>query len=208
MSADFDKNATELLARCARHCCICRRFRPTKLQVHHILPREDGGTDEPENLIAVCLTCHSDVHTHRPFCRRFTPLEQQIARDEVIRLISNGLLVPAEDEELDLPLIASTASEQNGVQFSALAIEILIAASESEHGDIIFSKHLGGASFNAGTISIHLDYGRGMAKYEAAMQELEDAGLVKSIDGGEGCWDLTHRGFCTADELAALAASK
>ena len=43
----------ELMAKCARHCCICRRFRPLHLIVHHIVERNDGGTDEPGNLIVI-----------------------------------------------------------------------------------------------------------------------------------------------------------
>lgn len=33
------------------------------LEIHHIRSREDGGGDEPENLILVCSTCHSRI-TH------------------------------------------------------------------------------------------------------------------------------------------------
>lgn len=31
------------------------------LSVHHILPRSDGGSDLPQNLITLCNTCHDEV---------------------------------------------------------------------------------------------------------------------------------------------------
>ena len=40
-----------MMVRCGRRCCICRRFRPTKLQVHHIVERSQGGSDDEDNLI-------------------------------------------------------------------------------------------------------------------------------------------------------------
>lgn len=32
-----------MMVRCGRRCCIYRRFRPTKLQAHHIIERNEGG---------------------------------------------------------------------------------------------------------------------------------------------------------------------
>ena len=32
--------------------------------VHHIRRRSQGGTDEPANLLAVCVHCHHMIHTN------------------------------------------------------------------------------------------------------------------------------------------------
>src|SRR5437868_14047629 len=82
----------EVLAKCGRHCCICRRFRPTQLQVHHITEKSEGGGDELDNLIAICVSCHSDVHTNTKLSRRFTARELKLHREEVFRLVSEGKL--------------------------------------------------------------------------------------------------------------------
>lgn len=29
-----------------------------KIQCHHIVPRRDGGTDDPANLVTLCMSCH------------------------------------------------------------------------------------------------------------------------------------------------------
>jgi hypothetical protein len=58
----FDKRETEqLLAECGRRCCICGRLH--QVQVHHITPKEKGGTDDIENGIPLCPNCHDEVHT-------------------------------------------------------------------------------------------------------------------------------------------------
>ncbi len=201
-----DEVAAEVLSRCGRHCCICRRFRPMHLQVHHIIPESAGGTDARDNLIALCLTCHSDVHTKRPFTRRFTSDELKQHRDQVIRLVSEGKLVPPEEPVTSISEIVKAIAEIEHTELSSLAIEILVRAGE-EDGDILFSRHLGGVSFKAGELSKEVSYGREAASYEAALQELKEARLVKSR-GVQGCHEVTHIGYLTADELMAGAANQ
>jgi len=41
----------------------CRNCgKPHDLHVHHIVERAHGGSNDPENLITLCRTCHSSVH--------------------------------------------------------------------------------------------------------------------------------------------------
>ena len=39
-------------------CEWCGEKDPTVLEVHHIKPIEEGGTDTPSNLIVLCAKCH------------------------------------------------------------------------------------------------------------------------------------------------------
>ena len=72
----FDrKEVSSLLARCHRRCCICHRFCGVKMETDHIVPRDDGGVDEIENAIPVCLECHAEIHCYNdkhPRGRKFT----------------------------------------------------------------------------------------------------------------------------------------
>ncbi len=43
--------------RCCVRNCTCR----INLEVHHIVPRSQGGLDEPENLITLCRKHHNQV---------------------------------------------------------------------------------------------------------------------------------------------------
>lgn len=48
-------------------CEICRRegrLTPAKI-VHHITPLSEGGTNDEENLMALCSSCHSKLHATR-----------------------------------------------------------------------------------------------------------------------------------------------
>ena len=40
-------------------CCA----RDTKLDVHHVIPVEEGGTDDQDNLVCLCRHCHQTIHT-------------------------------------------------------------------------------------------------------------------------------------------------
>ena len=41
----------------------CRKCRSrTRLEVHHIVQRKDGGSDRPDNLVTLCHDCHAALH--------------------------------------------------------------------------------------------------------------------------------------------------
>lgn len=45
-------------------CQYCKgRHKDSKLEVHHIIPRSQNGSDEESNLITLCHTCHKDLHS-------------------------------------------------------------------------------------------------------------------------------------------------
>jgi hypothetical protein len=50
----------DLLARTGRMCAVCQRRHG--VQVHHIVPVSEGGSDDPGNAIPLCPNCHSEVH--------------------------------------------------------------------------------------------------------------------------------------------------
>ncbi len=50
----------DLLARTGRMCAVCNRLHG--VQVHHIVPRHQGGSDDLSNAIPLCPNCHDEVH--------------------------------------------------------------------------------------------------------------------------------------------------
>jgi len=59
---EFDPEQIEaLLADCGRRCCICGVLH--RVQVHHIKPKNQGGTNEIDNGIPLCPNCHDEVHS-------------------------------------------------------------------------------------------------------------------------------------------------
>jgi 5-methylcytosine-specific restriction endonuclease McrA len=54
-----------LLARTGRMCAVCNRLHG--VQVHHIVMRSEGGSDDESNAIPLCPNCHDEVHAqHAP----------------------------------------------------------------------------------------------------------------------------------------------
>jgi hypothetical protein len=50
----------QLLADTGRRCCVCGKLHG--IQVHHIVPKEKGGSDDIDNAITLCPNCHDEVH--------------------------------------------------------------------------------------------------------------------------------------------------
>lgn len=87
------KVAEDLLVQAARCCCLCRQYKGTKIEVHHIAQQADGGSDEPENGIPLCFDCHAEVesyNTKHPRGRKFQPSELKRLRDEWFGLVASG----------------------------------------------------------------------------------------------------------------------
>ncbi|MCJ8172540.1 HNH endonuclease [Clostridium botulinum] len=129
-----DDIAAEVLSRSARHCCICRNFLPLKIQVHHIIEQSDGGTDGIDNLIPVCIDCHSAIHTKTYMTRNFSPKELKKSRDSVYEMVSSGKL-PAtkpltrnEIETISSTLAESLREKDSEQSLSNEAMEILTMA--------------------------------------------------------------------------------
>ena len=63
----FSKQVKEnALVQAARHCCVCRRYTGVNIEVHHIVPRIDGGNDDIDNAIALCFDCHASAGHYNP----------------------------------------------------------------------------------------------------------------------------------------------
>ena len=57
----FGSTKAQVLHRDGYKCQNCGKVK-CKLEVHHIIFRSNGGSDEPENLITLCNDCHYKVH--------------------------------------------------------------------------------------------------------------------------------------------------
>ncbi len=197
----------ELMAKCGRRCCICRRFKPLHLQVHHIVERADGGTDDPGNLIVICLTCHSDVHSNPKLTRRFTPEELSQHRNALFESVADGRLSQGSREAPDvdtliqtivsgLPTQASPSLELRHM-LSPDAVEKLLIAVEGT-GTIYDDSEC----FDSGTTAADV---REMSRSKAALDELEEHELAAYVSGV--MYRPTHAGFLLADEILAAGTS-
>lgn len=60
----FENTKAMVLNRDNYTCQYCKgKHKDSKLEVHHIVFRSQGGSDEASNLITLCHTCHKDLHS-------------------------------------------------------------------------------------------------------------------------------------------------
>ena len=89
----FSQNvANKALVKCGRHCCICKRFVGSKIELHHIKPRAEGGSDELDNCIPLCFECHAEVGSYNPNHpkgKKYTESELKGHRDRWYELYVN-----------------------------------------------------------------------------------------------------------------------
>lgn len=68
-----------------RCCCICQEFQGRYIEVHHIVPVAEGGSNELDNAITLCLKCHGEVghfNPKHPIGNKYTVNELRRLRDE------------------------------------------------------------------------------------------------------------------------------
>ena len=59
----FENTKAMVLNRDNYTCQCCKgKHKDSKLEVHHIVFRSQGGSDDESNLIVLCHTCHSNLH--------------------------------------------------------------------------------------------------------------------------------------------------
>lgn len=73
-----------LLLWCDRRCCLCKKGCDLLIEVHHIEPEAEGGSNDEDNAIPLCFDCHAKVHMKtRPIGTMFKPNELKKRRDQV-----------------------------------------------------------------------------------------------------------------------------
>ena len=77
MQYGFENTKAYVRNRDNYQCQICKKYvgnQPN--EVHHIVLKSDGGSDRPENLILLCLNCHTNVHAGKVTCSKSTSVNK------------------------------------------------------------------------------------------------------------------------------------
>jgi len=85
--------AEKALVASGRHCCLCRQFKGSKVETHHIVQPSDGGDNSFDNCIPLCFDCHADVKSYNkkhPKGRKFSPSELKSHRDTWYKIWENS----------------------------------------------------------------------------------------------------------------------
>lgn len=104
MAGILGANKVEVLKLCKRHCALCERYVGMKMEVHHIIQKRNGGSDDIDNLIPLCFDCHAEVGSYNknhPKGNKYSPEELKYRRDSVYEKVKEGAL----------PIIKQSASD-------------------------------------------------------------------------------------------------
>jgi hypothetical protein len=166
-----------------------------------------------DNLIAICVSCHCDVHTNTKLTRRFTEKELKLHRDNVCQLVADGKLPSGGDVDDTLASVSASTvrilvgqfpvQQVDSPQLLPEAVEILLAA-VAENTPINFVRFDGGMGVLVGgrEFGDPLDL-RSTAKYRHAVDQLRSNDLV---DGDHELLYVTYRGFLVADDILSAGA--
>jgi hypothetical protein len=79
---DFYNIKAFVLHRDSHSCQKCfGKKKYEKLHVHHIAFRSSGGSDSPDNLVTLCETCHSDLHSSKKAEKESLNLRKSIQKN-------------------------------------------------------------------------------------------------------------------------------
>lgn len=88
----------EALVRSGRFCNICRESAGLNINVHHMIPEAEGGSDDIDNALVLCLKCHSEVghcyNNKHPIGNKYSPDELRKHRDKFWELLSSSAKRP------------------------------------------------------------------------------------------------------------------
>lgn len=88
---------TKVLLWCDRHCCLCKKPCGMNIEVHHIVPENEGGSDDIDNAIPLCFDCHSEVlcyNVKHPKGTKYKPDELKTRREQVYEAFTRHLVPP------------------------------------------------------------------------------------------------------------------
>lgn len=95
----------KLLVESRNTCNLCWKSR--EVQIHHIDPVEEGGDNSEENLIVVCLNCHSEAHTAKHMARNLKSQTLRLYKETWLDLLRRYPFGPpsSEADENDIKTI-------------------------------------------------------------------------------------------------------
>lgn len=92
-----EKIRNRVLLWCDRHCCLCKKACGINIEVHHIIPENQGGNSELDNAIPLCFECHSNVgnyNVQHPRGTKYKPDELKARREQIYEEYTRHLVPP------------------------------------------------------------------------------------------------------------------
>jgi hypothetical protein len=68
---EVSKRTISKILRRSNYCCVLCGWDKSICDIHHIIPRRDGGSDDMNNLIGVCPNCHREIESENVYTKEF-----------------------------------------------------------------------------------------------------------------------------------------
>lgn len=124
----FQNTRHAILARDNYQCQNCKT-KDSIFEVHHLVPKSQGGSDEPENLITLCRKCHRDYHDGKIELKKFGKNKNiGLATASQMNVLRNMLQREYPDAETVYGYQTKVAREVMGLEKSHINDAIAIAS--------------------------------------------------------------------------------
>ena len=100
--------------KCHRRCCICHRFCGSKIEIDHIIPQAESGSDDISNGIAVCFDCHAEIHHYNnqhPKGRKFKSDEIKGHKEQWLKICEEKSEIFTQPLSADIGCIGALIDE-------------------------------------------------------------------------------------------------
>ena len=118
-------------------CAICGNM--DFLEFHHLIPKNQGGTDDYDNLILLCACCHAKIHnrTYSPNrYRQSTSTDYETAKPILAAYFSNEIGAKETKEKLRQDLLNFYSGSQNAGKMLVLEGDIAVQSLALTPADI------------------------------------------------------------------------
>ena len=123
----FNNTKAFVLHRDNYTCQYCRgKSKDKRLHCHHIIFKTNGGSDEPENLIVLCRTCHDNLHDKK-ITLKLKGIKKRFIHATQMNVIRSQLLKRTQAIET-FGYITKTHREALGLKKSHLNDAVVIAS--------------------------------------------------------------------------------
>ena len=121
-------------------CQICKA-KNTKLEVHHIIFRTNGGTDDEDNLVTLCSDCHSKIHDGKLTYDK-KPKKMQLKYATQMSVLRSQLLKYYDDAIETFGFVTSENRQALGIAKTHYTDAIVIASGGNavEMPEVVFYK--------------------------------------------------------------------
>ncbi len=94
-----------------RCCCLCHKFCGTKIELHHIVQKQEDGDNSYDNCIPLCFDCHAEVKAYNlnhPKGKKYSISELKAHRDRWYGKVSksHGITANPDFSEVDRKVFA------------------------------------------------------------------------------------------------------